>query len=44
MSKCGENGGIEVTDDGNKNQKCTTCNKILRRNGMIQFWNWILCW
>ena len=32
--KCGDKGRIRVTDDGNKNQDCLTCGKVLRRNGI----------
>jgi ribosomal protein S27E len=32
--KCGNKGMIRVTDDGNKNQDCLTCGRVLRRNGI----------
>ncbi len=25
--------GVMTTDDGNKNQTCVSCNKVLRKNG-----------
>ena len=36
---CGDKGMIRVTDDGNKNQDCMTCGKILRRYGIKNFFN-----
>jgi len=36
---CGDKGMIRVTDDGNKNQDCLTCGKVLRRNGIKNYFN-----
>ncbi len=30
---CGVDGGIEATDDGNRDQECATCGKILLVDG-----------
>ena len=32
--KCGDKASISTTDDGNRNQKCSTCGTVLRQNGI----------
>ena len=33
-AKCGDKASISTTDDGNRNQKCSTCGTVLRQNGI----------